>query len=79
MLDLIIKNHKIRSGKLQKKDIGMLKKVKLDRRVKNSRLYGFDRNKLIVLPGCVTQVHFREPGITDFEDLNSGGKPAIVR
>ncbi len=35
--------------------------------------------KKIVLPGCIdTQTHFREPGSTDTEDLNSGSKAAIV-
>ena len=32
-----------------------------------------------VLPGCLdTQVHFREPGSTDTEDLHSGSRAAIV-
>ena len=34
---------------------------------------------LTVLPGCIdTQVHFREPGSTDAEDLNSGSKAAVM-
>ena len=38
-----------------------------------------DAKGLIVLPGCIdTQTHFREPGSTDTEDLNSGSKAAIV-
>ncbi|MGY9059728.1 MAG: dihydroorotase, partial [Candidatus Puniceispirillales bacterium] len=38
-----------------------------------------DAKGLIVLPGCIdTQVHFREPGSTDAEDLNSGSKAAIL-
>ena len=38
-----------------------------------------DTNELIVLPGCIdTQVHFREPGSTDTEDLNSGSKAAVA-
>ena len=31
------------------------------------------------MPGCIdTQVHFREPGSTDTEDLHSGSKAAIA-
>ena len=38
-----------------------------------------DAKNLTVLPGCIdTQVHFREPGSTDAEDLNSGSRAAIV-
>ena len=39
----------------------------------------FDAKGLTVLPGCIdTQVHFREPGSTDAEDLNSGSKAAVM-
>ncbi len=38
-----------------------------------------DAKNLTVLPGCIdTQVHFREPGSTDAEDLNSGSRAAIA-
>ena len=38
-----------------------------------------DAKGLIILPGCIdTQTHFREPGSTDTEDLNSGSRAAIV-
>ena len=34
---------------------------------------------LDLIPGVIdTQVHFREPGSTDSEDLNSGSKAAVV-
>ena len=33
----------------------------------------------IVLPGIIdTQVHFREPGSTDAEDLESGSRAAVL-
>tara|TARA_Y100000590_G_scaffold305488_1_gene344579 strand:- start:110 stop:1420 length:1311 start_codon:yes stop_codon:yes gene_type:complete len=82
MLDLIIKNGLCYiGGKLEKQDIG----------IKNSKISQigslneesseeiFDAKNLIVLPGCIdTQVHFREPGSTDAEDLNSGSRAAIA-
>ena len=38
-----------------------------------------DAKGLIILPGCIdTQTHFREPGSTDTEDLNSGSRAAII-
>ena len=38
-----------------------------------------DAKGLMVLPGCIdTQVHFREPGSTDVEDLESGSKAAVL-
>ena len=37
-------------------------------------------SNLTVLPGIIdTQVHFREPGSTDVEDLESGSKAAVSR
>ena len=82
MLDLIIKNGDcFISGKLQKKDIGVLngKITQIEDSIKDKSKDVLEANKLIVLPGCIdTQVHFREPGSTDTEDLNSGSKAAIV-
>ena len=82
MLDLIIKNGLcFIDGKLQKKDIGIIKgKISLiDDLIKETSKGFLEADKLIVLPGCIdTQVHFREPGSTDTEDLNSGSKAAIV-
>ena len=31
------------------------------------------------MPGCIdTQTHFREPGSTDTEDLNTGSRAAVA-
>ena len=81
MLDLIIKNGicyidgqlkdvniSVKDGKIQK--IGRITEDAKDT---------IDATGLIVLPGCMdTQTHFREPGSTDTEDLNSGSRAAIV-
>ena len=81
MLDLIIKNGSCYiDGKLQNVDIGIIndKIVEIgDLKEKSKEI--FDAKNLIVLPGCIdTQVHFREPGSTDAEDLNSGSKAAVM-
>ena len=80
--DLIIKNGKcFIEGNLQKKDIGINqgKVTSISDKISNDAKEIFDAKSLIVLPGCIdTQVHFREPGSTDTEDLNSGSKAAIV-
>ena len=82
MLDLIIKNGTIYfDGKLQKMDIGTSKdKIsKIGNFTNENSKDIFDAENLIVLPGCIdTQVHFREPGSTDAEDLHSGSKAAIA-
>ena len=81
MLDLIIKNGKcfiqedfnnveigIKNGKIVK--VG-----NIDAEAKEI----IDAKNLLVLPGCIdTQVHFREPGSTDAEDLNTGSRAAIL-
>ena len=81
MLDLIIKNGECYiNGNLEKKDIGISnnKIVEIgDLKDKSKEI--FDAKGLTVLPGCIdTQVHFREPGSTNAEDLNSGSKAAIM-
>ena len=82
MLDLIIKNGECYiEGNLNKIDIG----------VKNGKITNIgnleseksdnliDASNKLVLPGLIdTQVHFREPGSVDAEDLHSGSKAAIV-
>ena len=82
MLDLIIKNGTcyiddnlekldlgIQNGKIS--HIGNLKEEKS----KNT----IDVTNKIVLPGLMdTQVHFREPGSVDAEDLHSGSRAAVV-
>tara|TARA_B100001013_G_scaffold338316_1_gene259180 strand:+ start:491 stop:1801 length:1311 start_codon:yes stop_codon:yes gene_type:complete len=82
MLDLIIKNGTIYiDGKLQKIDIGIIKdKIAEIGNLTNEKSKDvFDAENLIVLSGCIdTQVHFREPGSTDTEDLHSGSRAAIA-
>ena len=81
MLDLIIKNGSCYiDNDLKNVDIGIqngkiVKIVKFDDKAKET----IDANGLTVLPGCIdTQTHFREPGSTDTEDLNSGSRAAII-
>ena len=81
MLDIIIKNGECYiDGTLKKKDIGILKnKIVKIGDLKEESKEVFDAIGLTVLPGCIdTQVHFREPGSTDAEDLNSGSKAAVM-
>ena len=82
MLDLIIKNGTcFIDGKLQKKDIGVTngKITNINDTINDPSKETLEAEGLTVLPGCIdTQVHFREPGSTDSEDLNSGSKAAIV-
>ena len=82
MLDLIIKNGScFIEGNLVKTDIGITKnKISHIGNLENENSNEiYDAENLIVLPGCLdTQVHFREPGSTDAEDVNSGSKAAIV-
>jgi len=82
MLDLIIKNGTcFIDGKLQKKDIGITqgKITHIENSISDSSKDTLEAERLTVLPGCIdTQVHFREPGSTDAEDLNSGSRAAIV-
>ena len=82
MLDLIIKNGTcFIDGKLSKKEIGITngKISHIEDSISESAKDNFDADKLTVLPGCLdTQVHFREPGSIDTEDLHSGSRAAIV-
>ena len=81
MLDLkIINGTCFIDGKLEKQDIGVKqgKIVDIGTSQEESK-ETFNAENLIVLPGCMdTQVHFREPGSTDAEDLNSGSKAAVM-
>ena len=79
--NLIIKNGSCYiNGKLEQTDIainnGKIEKIgKQD--LNNSKV--FDATDKIVLPGIIdTQVHFREPGSTDREDLESGSRAAVL-
>ena len=81
MLDLIIKNGQCYiDSELRNMNIGV-KDGKIHHISQSSMEANdiIDAEGLIVLPGCIdTQTHFREPGSTDTEDLNSGSKAAIV-
>ncbi len=80
--DLIIKNGLcFIEGKLIKVDIGikdsLIREIKELSAFKTSQVV--DAKNLLVLPGAIdTQVHFREPGATDSEDLYSGSRAAIM-
>ena len=82
MLDLIIKNGSCYiDGNLKKQDIGIKnnKITEIGTINSDNSKEVFDASNLTVLPGCIdTQVHFREPGSTEAEDLNSGSRAAIV-
>ncbi len=81
MLDLIIKNGSCYiDGKLKNLDIAIKNgKINTIGKVFEESKEIYDAKNLIVLPGCIdTQTHFREPGSTDTEDLNSGSRAAIV-
>ena len=78
---LIIKNGSCYiDGKLTETDIGLsggkIKKIgKIE--LNSSKVY--DATNKVVLPGIIdTQVHFREPGSTDAEDLESGSRAAVL-
>ncbi|MEQ9448947.1 MAG: amidohydrolase family protein, partial [Rhodospirillaceae bacterium] len=59
----------VRAGRIA--EIGDLKSAKAAER--------FDASGLTVLPGCIDdQVHFREPGLTHKEDLESGTRGAAL-
>jgi dihydroorotase len=81
MLDLIIKNGSCYIDKdLKDQDIAIkdTKIVKIGKIDEEAKVI-FDAKGLTVLPGCIdTQTHFREPGSTDTEDLNSGSRAAVA-
>ena len=81
MLDLKIKNGKCYvDGELNNIDIAVKDgKINHSGQVSIESKDTVDARGLIVLPGCIdTQTHFREPGSTDTEDLNSGSRAAIA-
>ena len=80
-LSLIIKNGSCYiNGKLTNTDIGLLgNKIKIIGEIKSDGLNVYDATNKLVLPGIIdTQVHFREPGSTDAEDLESGSRAAVL-
>ena len=81
-IDLLIKNGScFIDGKLEKVDLAV-NNSQIQEIGKLKNLEGkseVDAKDLLVLPGVIdTQVHFREPGSTEAEDLNSGSKAAIL-
>ncbi len=82
MVDLIIKNGPcFIEGNLKKLCLGIFqgKIVKIESSVEEESKDIFEAVGLIILPGCIdTQVHFREPGSIDSEDLNTGSRAAVA-
>ena len=78
---LIIKNGSCYiDGKLIKSDIGINKnKIQKIGNLEENNSKVYDASDKVVLPGIIdTQVHFREPGSTDAEDLESGSRAAVL-
>ena len=78
---LIIKNGSCYiDGKLKKIDIGLSgNKIKKIGKIQLNSSKVYDATDKVVLPGIIdTQVHFREPGSTDAEDLKSGSRAAVL-
>ncbi len=78
---LVIKNGSCYiEGKLTKVDLGLLgNKIKKIGKIELNSSKVFDATDKVVLPGIIdTQVHFREPGSTDAEDLESGSRAAVL-
>ena len=78
---LIIKNGSCYiDGKLTKTDIGLSgNKIKKIGKIELNSSKVYDATDKVVLPGFIdTQVHFREPGSTDAEDLESGSRAAVL-
>ena len=78
---LIIKNGSCYiDGKLTKTDIGLSgNKIKKIGKIELNSAKVYDATDKVVLPGIIdTQVHFREPGSTDAEDLESGSRAAVL-
>ena len=81
MLDLIIKNGQCYiNGQLENKDIAVKDgKILKIGNISEDAKETYDAKNQTVLPGCIdTQTHFREPGSTDTEDLNSGSRAAVA-
>ena len=78
---LIIKNGSCYiDNKLTKTDIGLSgNKIKKIGKIELNSAKVYDATDKVVLPGIIdTQVHFREPGSTDAEDLESGSRAAVL-
>ena len=68
------------NGQLVKTDLALLgNKIKKIGKVELNSSKVFDATDKVILPGIIdTQVHFREPGSTDAEDLESGSRAAVL-
>jgi len=78
---LIIKNGScFINSKLEKTDIALVdNKIKKIGKMEAIDTKVFDAADKLVLPGIIdTQTHFREPGSTDREDLESGSRAAVL-
>ncbi len=78
---LIIKNGSTYiDGKIVKTDLALSgSKIKKIGKVALNSSKVIDATDKLVLPGIIdTQVHFREPGSTDAEDLESGSRAAVL-
>ena len=78
---LIIKNGSCYiDGKLTKVDLGLSgNKIKKIGKIELNSSKVFDATDKVILPGIIdTQVHFREPGSTNAEDLESGSRAAVL-
>ena len=78
---IIIKNGSCYiNGKFQTTDIGIIgDKIKKIGNINHEGSKIFDASNKIVLPGVIdTQVHFREPGANDAENLESGSRAAVA-
>ena len=81
MLDLIIKNGQCYiDGELKNADVAVKDgKIHKISEITEEAKETVNAEGQTVLPGCIdTQTHFREPGSTDTEDLNSGSRAAIA-
>ena len=79
--NLIIKNGSCYiDGKLVKTDVALSgNKIKKIGKIDEGKSKIYDASDKLVLPGIIdTQVHFREPGSTDAEDLESGSRAAVL-
>jgi len=79
--NLVIKNGSCYiEGKLTKVDLGLSgNKIKKIGKIELNSSKVFDATDKVILPGIIdTQVHFREPGSTDAEDLESGSRAAVL-
>ena len=78
---LVIKNgYCYINSKLVQTDIGLSgNKIKKIGKIELNSSRVFDATDKVVLPGIIdTQTHFREPGSTDVEDLESGSRAAVL-